>query len=127
MSDTGPTAIGELGWVQVDCHDPEHLAAFWGEVLGTNVRARLGDPARYVTLEAAAAGAPRLVFQRVPEAKSGKNRLHLDIRVEDLSTAVKRATRLGAAPVPGGDFVEGGVRWCVLTDPEGNEFCLVAG
>lgn len=114
-------AVGKLGWVQVDAADPEAQAAFWAAVLGTTVRGRMGDPAHYVTLE----GAPRLVFQRVPEPKVVKNRLHLDLRVADIEAATAAVEALGATRFGGGDIEEDGVRWRVMLDPEGNEFCLV--
>ena len=122
---TGSEVVGRLGWVQVDCRDPEHLAAFWSAVLGTGVRGRLGNPPQYVTLEAAGAGSPRLVFQRVPEAKVVKNRVHLDLEVHDIEDATERVVRLGATRQSGDDYDEAGMRWRVMLDPEGNEFCLV--
>jgi predicted enzyme related to lactoylglutathione lyase len=101
------------------------LAEFWAGMLATNVRGSLGEPPHYVTLNSAQPGAPRLAFQRVPETKTGKNRLHLDLAVGDLPAAIERAISLGATTAPNGAFDEYGVRWTVMQDPEGNEFCLV--
>ena len=118
MSGYGP--VGRLTHVNVDAQDPERLAAFWGAVLGVSVRGRWEQ---YVALEPAAPGAPSVCFQRVPEAKAGKNRLHLDLEVDDLDTALARAEALGATLVQ--RVEQAGERWCVCADPEGNELCLV--
>ncbi len=66
----------------------------------------------------------RLLFQIVPEAKSGKNRVHLDVRVGPEASAAKieQLTGLGATVIGKGE--QGGHGWVVLTDPEGNEFCV---
>lgn len=113
-----------LGAVTVDCADPDRLAAFWGAVLGVEVAERLGDPPQYVSLQRAE-GAPTVTFQRVPEPKKVKNRLHPDLEVDDVEAATARVERLGGRRVQHGDFDEHGYRWRVMADPEGNEFCLV--
>jgi len=68
--------------------------------------------------------APTLVFVPVPEGKSVKNRLHLDIRPVDGShdAEVRRLIGLGARPA---DVGQGAAPWAVLADPEGNEFCVL--
>jgi uncharacterized glyoxalase superfamily protein PhnB len=76
---------------------------------------------RYVTLTG---DGPSLTLQRVPEPKRGKNRMHLDLLVDNPDADVIRLRRLGATmvtPVPREEF---GQRWFVLADPEGNEFCV---
>ena len=73
--------IGRVSFLTIDANDPARLAAFWCEVLGTHVE-ETSDGGRFVFL--AAANGHILSFQRVPEQKSVKNRVHLDIRVEDL-------------------------------------------
>jgi predicted enzyme related to lactoylglutathione lyase len=118
--------IGRLGWIQIDCRDPLRLAQFWSEVLGVAVDDEpLGDPPHYVILHRTVPGGPKVCFQRVPEPKVVKNRLHLDIAVEDVEKATERVEALGGRRVADGDFSEYGVRWRVMTDPEGNEFCLI--
>ena len=118
----GAGAIGRFSHVIVDCKDPEAMAAFWGPALGVGVRGRWEQ---YVALEPVAPGAPSVCFQTVPEAKSTKNRVHLDLEVDDLDGALARVASLGASLV---DKVEqAGQRFWVCTDPEGNEFCLVGG
>jgi hypothetical protein len=110
----------------IDCADPQALAAWWAQALGGGTVKGSGQP--YCTIDGAPAGLPALVFQRVPEAKGGKNRLHLDLYVEDPPAEIDRLAALGAALV--GGRVEGGPScewWQVMRDPEGNEFCVCAG
>ena len=138
--------------VTFDCGDPAGLAGFWAEVLGYRIQP---PPEGFDTWDAALAAmdippegrndasalidpdgsGPRIYFQRVPEGKAAKNRVHLDVRAadglvgEDRMAALERAcTRLvaegatrvarhePAPPLQGGHIV--------LTDPEGNEFCM---
>jgi hypothetical protein len=69
--------VGEIGWIQIDCRDPMALAAFWGEVLGQDIDPDyLGDPPQYVGLVPPNPDLPQVNFQRVPESKTVKNRLH---------------------------------------------------
>ena len=105
----------------VDCLDPEPLATFWAAVLGAQV-AYAGD--EWVSLTSAGAGHPRVAFQKVPEAKHVKNRLHLDVWVEDIPNATDAAEALGATRV-GPLVTDSGEPYQVLLDPAGNEFCLV--
>ena len=119
--------VGRLGWIQVDCPDPERLAAFWATILGVAIEDRLGDPPRFVNLEAAEVGAPHLSFQRVPEPKLVKNRLHLDVHVVDVEVASARVISLGGRRRDDHDFSEFGYSWRRMADPEGNEFCLIYG
>ncbi|MEU8539892.1 VOC family protein [Streptomyces sp. NPDC048717] len=112
----------------VDCHDPERLAAFWCAVLDFEVIDRGEDKVEIgswvPTVEAVRARQmpPTLVFIRVPEGKTAKNRLHLDVSPIDRGTAeeVERLLALGATTV---DVGQGpGRSWVVMADPEGNEF-----
>jgi predicted enzyme related to lactoylglutathione lyase len=125
MGDTAglPTAE-DCGWVSsvtIDCRNPEALAHFWGELLGLRVRPR---ESRYVALERPPTRTPELVFQPVPEAKTSKCRLHLDIGVDDLPAAIERVKTLGGSPA--NDLPEDpAVNLRIMRDPEGNEFCLI--
>lgn len=112
---TNPT----IAAVTFDCADAAALGTFWASVLGRT----LGDDASsdYASL----AGSPPLMFFSVPEGKTAKNRVHLDIAVDDLPGEVDRAIGLGAKRL--GDFDESGFVWTTLADPEGNEFDLVQG
>ncbi len=118
-------AIGRWSSVQVDCADPVALAAFWARVLGTEVLDTFGNPAHYVVLGPTAPGGPWMSFHRVPEAKITKNRLHMDIYVEDLDRATALVERLGGEGPSAPDLEEYGFTWRVVADPEGNEFCLI--
>jgi len=117
--------VVRLGWIQIDCPDPERLAAFWSRVLGVEIVSRLGDPPQFVNLAATEPGAPQVCFQRVPEPKAVKNRLHLDLRVEDVDEASARLVSLGARRRDDDDFHEHGYSWRRMADPDGNEFCLI--
>lgn len=110
--------------VQIDCLRPEQLAEFWKELLGFEERGRVGDTSpQYLAIHGHDGGIT-LCFQRVPEAKVGKSRLHLDLTVDDIDDATNRVITLGGSRPPDGDFHESGSRWRILADPEGNEFCV---
>jgi hypothetical protein len=109
-----------IDWVAVDCRDAPTLARFWAEAL--DYRALEDDDPEEVLLVPQSGPGPRLLFLQVPEAKSVKNRLHLDLRPEDQDAEVKRVMELGAKEV---DIGQGDVSWVVLADPEGNEFCIL--
>ena len=112
-----------IGMVTTDCVDPKALATFWAAALGTSVS---GDYGEFVMLAPPPAGGPVLGFQRVPEKRAGKNRLHLDLVAPTggRQAEVARLVELGAAVLGerGGDAE--GLVWTTLTDPEGNEFCV---
>ena len=66
---------------------------------------------------------PPLLFQRVPEPKVVKNRVHIDFRADDMAVEVGRLVGLGAVVIDERNL--GTFRWTILTDPEGNEFCIL--
>jgi predicted enzyme related to lactoylglutathione lyase len=103
-----------------DCADPERLAQFWGDLLGVGVAYR--DPT-WVALERTPQGG-RVAFQPVPEGKVAKNRVHLDLLVDELVDSTAATVALGATAV-GAVVEESNGSYQVLRDPEGNEFCLV--
>ncbi|MDH2390701.1 MULTISPECIES: VOC family protein [Streptomyces] len=102
-----------------DCHEPARLVRFWAALLGGDPVDR-GPDWSYVD----APGFARVAFQRVPEAKSVKNRLHLDLDAGDVDTAADEAGRLGARRV-GTVVTDEQGSFQVMRDPEGNEFCFV--
>jgi hypothetical protein len=106
----------------IDSTDPEPIARWWAEVLGYAVTD--ADPDTVEIVGPGGSG-PSLVFAKVPEEKSVKNRLHMDVSPTDRDQGdeLERLLQLGAkrADVGQGDDV----RWVVLTDPDGNEFCLL--
>jgi len=113
--------IGRLEEVVIDCHDPMRLAEFWQRVLGGYV---VRQSHEWVALEPP--HGITVSFQLVPEAKTVKNRVHLDVDVPDLEDAVAAAELLGATRHGEVVYDElGGFQ--VMLDPEGNEFCFVNG
>jgi predicted enzyme related to lactoylglutathione lyase len=110
--------IGRVSFVTIDANDPTRLAAFWSEVLGTRVE-ETSDEGRFVFL--AVAEGHILGFQRVPEQKSLKNRVHLDLRVEDLDAATEAVLAIEGT-WDGNEWTLDDARWRTLRDPEGNEF-----
>jgi predicted enzyme related to lactoylglutathione lyase len=110
--------------VTFDCTDPMTLASFWAEVTGWPVDGESGPGDDEVGL-VAPDPLPMLLFIRVPETKSVKNRVHLDIgpltRTRD--EEVERLTGLGGRVLADHRTPEGR-GWIVMADPEGNEFCV---
>jgi hypothetical protein len=143
--------------VTVDCAEPHPLADWWAETLGWTVEPSDEDFIRRMVAEGHAtdadttvhkgvlvwregaairhpeglARAPRVLFQLVPEAKTVKNRLHLDVRVgreageDEVRAVVDGLTARGAKYLHTGQ--QGPHSWVTLSDPEGNEFCVSAG
>ncbi|MFE9675676.1 VOC family protein [Streptomyces sp. NPDC006259] len=111
-----------LEWEQVivDAADPVALGRWWAEALGWVV---VNDAADEFEIRPAPDRLPGLLFGPVPEAKTVKNRLHLDFRPEDQRAEVDRLLSLGARHA---DVGQDEVPWVVLEDPEGNEFCVLA-
>jgi len=104
----------------VDAHDPARLARWWAEALGYKIVAEAPDE---VEIRRSPDEVPGLVFVPVPEDKTTKNRLHIDLRPEDQEAEVERLVDMGARHA---DVGQSHVSWVVLTDPEGNEFCVLA-
>jgi predicted enzyme related to lactoylglutathione lyase len=107
--------------VVLDCQDPAALAPFWMRALGYRVAASVET---YVVLVPTEGGGPPFLLQRVPEAKVGKNRMHVDLEVEDIDAEAAALMALGATRVSVSPLEEFGTRWATLRDPEGNEFDL---
>lgn len=113
--------IGKLGEVVIDCRDPQALAEFWQHLLGGYM---IRQSHEWVALEPASG--ITIGFQLVPEAKTVKNRVHLDVDVPDLEDAVAASLPWGAVRVGEVVYDElGGFQ--VMQDPEGNEFCFIHG
>ncbi len=105
--------------VVVDCQDPARLGRWWGEVLGMKV---VYESADEIILADGEHQHPKLIFIPVPEGKTVKNRLHLDLNPDDQAAEVERLIDMGARQV---DVGQGSQPWVVLADPEGNEFCVL--
>lgn len=116
----------------IDCADPSRLARFWCSVLDYEVQDEdegLVTIARRMVPDGRnhlGPMPPALTFARVPEGKTGKNRLHLDVSPADREQdeEVSRLLDLGARHADVGQT--GDESWVVLADPEGNEFCVLA-
>ena len=120
----------------IDSHDPKTLATWWAEALDWSMIYESDDecviiPSWVTPSELSETPweriGPGLVFVTVPENKSGKNRLHLDLAPhtsQDRDAEIGRLERLGAHRVDIGQSDD--VTWTVLADPEGNEFCVLS-
>ena len=111
------SAAATLVSVTFDCADALVVGSFWSAVLDLPLAE--GASRDYALILAS----PAWSFMSVPEPKSAKNRVHVDLGTEDLPAAVERIVALGATRL--GDFDEAGYRWATLADPEGNEFDVV--
>jgi predicted enzyme related to lactoylglutathione lyase len=120
MTDTPERAIGLV----LDCADPARLASFWAPALDY---VNLGDVGAYAVLVPDGRPGPKLLLQRVPEPKTVKNRMHLDIETPDVAAEAARLEALGARRVQTDEIHEHGTTWIVMADPEGNEFCVCDG
>ncbi len=111
-----------LEWeqVMVDAADPGGLGRWWAAALEWVV---VNDDPEEFEIRPSPEGLPGLLFARVPEPKTVKNRLHLDFRPDDRDAAVARLLDLGATRA---DVGQGDQTWVVLADPEGNEFCVLS-
>jgi predicted enzyme related to lactoylglutathione lyase len=113
---------GLFGGIVVDCADPAAMADFWELAAGWR---RHTAGANGISLRAPEGVGPYLTLLRVPDPKTVKNRMHLDVApyaAEDHAEAVAVLRAAGATPV---DIGQGDVRWQVMTDPEGSEFCVL--
>lgn len=105
----------------IDCRDVERVATFWSALLN---RQPLPSRPGWVYLGHPDDALPRLVFQQVPEPKTGKNRLHLDVQVDDMDAGVAQVIELGGSETGERHQYDTGVV-VVVKDVEDNEFCLV--
>ncbi|MGP9526873.1 VOC family protein [Glutamicibacter sp. AOP5-A2-18] len=115
-----------LSEISIDCANPVLLARFWSEALDYRV---FEEEVGLISIgpQSQEVFPVILTFAQVPEAKTIKNRLHLDVspRELDQQQEVDRLLSLGASYADVGQDVD--VSWVVLADPEGNEFCVLAG
>ena len=115
--------------VTIDCHDALTVARFWSAALdrpldprSTSDFASIGMPEHRDTKGWRLDGDPTWLFAKVPEPKTAKNRMHVDLAAPDRVAEVARLLELGATLVA--EINEWGYEWTVLQDPEGNEFCV---
>jgi predicted enzyme related to lactoylglutathione lyase len=108
--------------VGIDSVDPERLAPFWVDALGYSL-GELDSDGTYLELVAPKGSTP-VYLQRVPERKSTKNRLHLDLFTTEPDDLVEHLCEIGATKVADVMANTDGAWWQVMADPEGNEFCV---
>jgi hypothetical protein len=109
-----------LRWqnIVIDCSDPLLVASFWSEALGLELH---GPEDGEIWIEPGGVS-PDILFLQVPEGKSVKDRIHLDLTPDDQDAEVARLITLGARRT---DIGQGDVTWVVMADPENNEFCVL--
>ena len=110
-----------VGEVVMDCAEHGAVVEFWQAALGYE---RQDVNEQYVALapKEREIGRVPILFQKVPEPKRAKNRVHLDFRSEDMAAEVERLLGLGATFIAQRSL--GQLTWTVMADPEGNEFCV---
>jgi hypothetical protein len=111
--------------LSIDCANAAVVARFWAAALGREIAEQATEQNAVVSVGADPASGPRLAFHQVPEPKTVKNRLHLDLRATDFEAESARLIGLGARTVR--DVEASGARWTTFADVEGNEFDLIAG
>ena len=106
--------------IVLDCADPEKLAEFWSKTLGYTIRG-FAEQWGFLT-------GPRdgdvLLLQKVPEPKSGKNRMHIDVTTPDIEGKAKELEAIGARRLSDEPLTQFNAAWIPMADPEGNEFCV---
>ena len=118
--ETENQGIGVIGDVVMDVADLERGGTFWSQILGVEVAFRHHQ---FWWLGRQNEGAPNIVLQRTDEEKVGKNRAHLDIRVDNLEAALAKVEDLGGSRLR--HVIEPEYSLWVVADPDGNEFCLI--
>jgi hypothetical protein len=111
--------------LSIDCADAVAVARFWAGALGREIAEQPTPQNAVVSVGVDPASGPRLAFHQVPEPKTVKNRLHLDLITTDFDAESARLIGLGARKVH--DVEAPGARWTTFADVEGNEFDLIAG
>ncbi|GAA3548680.1 VOC family protein [Mycolicibacterium helvum] len=110
--------------VTIDCVDPIRMSAFWAALLDIPASSEHGDDPNWATVGSRSGPFPRLTFQRVPEPKAGKVRIHLDVEVDEIGAGRRQIEELGGRFTGVRHDDDEGVVLNML-DPEGHEFCLV--
>ena len=109
-----------IKYVTFDCENPRSLSAFWSEVTGYQPVAEEDDFAALAAPDQR--GIRGILFWKVPEPKTSKSRMHVDLATRDPEGEIERLVGLGAQRI---EYREGnGASWTVMLDPEGNEFCI---
>ncbi len=111
----------KIGNVTFDCENPARVAEFWGAALGFTVE----DHSEFFASVSNPDGTkPMLLFIKVPEGRTVKNRVHMDLEADDREAEIARLIGLGATRGDTHTLAEFNLTWTVLQDPEGNELCV---
>jgi predicted enzyme related to lactoylglutathione lyase len=110
--------------ISIDAHDAARLAHFWARALHRAVDDGATEEFASVAADSDCQLGPFLLFHKVPEGKTVKNRVHFDLQANDVEAEADRLTGLGAQLIR--SLAENNNRWISFLDPEGNEFDLVA-
>ena len=111
--------------ITIDCADATALARFWANALGRQVADASTSEHAVLLADSGDTCEPCIVFNKIPEAKIAKNRLHLDLISDTFDGESERLLSLGARRLR--DQQSGKSRWTTFADIEGNEFDLIAG
>jgi predicted enzyme related to lactoylglutathione lyase len=111
--------------ISVDADDAARLAHFWAEALHRTVDDGATEDFASIAADTGSQPRPLLMFHKVPEGKTVKNRVHFDLQAAEVLTEADRLTSLGAKQIR--SLAENNNRWISFIDPEGNEFDLVEG
>ena len=117
--ESGP--VGALNHIGIDVADLDRAEAFYSALLGVE-RDRAWE--QYIAFKPLPSGLT-VYLQRVPEDKTSKTRVHMDLTVPNVPAALARVEALGGTALR--EFVEPGEDLAVVADPDGNEFCLITG
>jgi len=108
-----------IGNITFDCENPARIAEFWATALGYQVK---GGNEYFAEVSHPEGTLPNLLFIKVPEPRTVKNRVHVDLGSDDREAEIARLIGLGATR--GDTHTMYGITWTVLQDPEGNELCV---
>ena len=106
--------------IVLDCENPEVLAEFWSKALGYEIA---GFAEQWGMLKGPSEG-DVFLLQRVPEPKSTKNRMHIDVTTPDIDAKAAELEELGATRLTPEPLHQFSSTWITMADPEGNEFCV---
>lgn len=125
MRRAGNVYVGGELVVVIDCARLDRAANFWSAMLGYVQDGDASDDDRYLRLLPRYGVGTEVLLQRVPEHRTAKNRMHLDLRTDNLDAEVRRALDVGARLLTDQPVEEDGWLWHVLADPDDNEFCVL--
>jgi hypothetical protein len=117
--------LARIGNITFDCDNALRLATFWSAVVGRPVDDGASEWFASIGKNDADRHEPAWYFEKVPETKQAKNRMHLDLIAPDPDT-IDELVRLGGSVVGQHELTWADHRWTVMRDPEGNEFCVAA-